>query len=329
MRKFIVLTLVFLLLLSSNIAHAAKIFRLGHTIPSTHISHSYLEKLSDLILERTNGSIKIEVYPGEQLGGARELIESTMRGRQEMAYDGPGVISQFFPKISVLQMPLLYNNLDEVMKVFESEVGQELKQELIKKRNLRILDMWLYGTRHITSNKPIRSMKDFNGLKIRVPEVEEPLATFKALGANPTPISFGEVYFSLQTGVVDAQENPLPTIDAYKFYEVQDYLILTGHEMTSIFVIINEEKWQSLSSEEQKIIEGTVKEVGKVHNEKIMEEEKRLVKIMDEEYDIEVIKVDQSFKNEMRKKLEPVFDKFEKEKWGEGIIKRINTILGR
>ena len=299
--------------------------QLGHTLPPTHIHSQALEKFAANVDEMSNGEIKIELYPAEQLGGARDQIEAISRGGQDMGYDGAGVISQFYPKISVLDMPFMFSDYDELEKVFYGPVGQELTAELLEKNGLRLLAISYYGARQVSSNKIIDSVDDFKGLKIRTPQVKEWVSSFKALDASPTPIAFGEVYFSLQTNVVDAQENPLSTIDAYKFYEVQDFITMTNHQVGANYIIINDKKWKMLDPAQQDILLSAARQSMEAVTKQVKQADDELIETLKNK-GVEFVIPSDEFKAEIKAKVQAVYPQYES-KWGKGTVEKIRDTL--
>ena len=317
--------LVASMLVSGTALAASVTLQLGHTLPPTHPHSLALEAFAKDVAEMSKGDIKIEVYPAEQLGGARDQIEAIIHGTQDMGYDGAGVMSQFFPKISVLDMPFMFSNYDELEKVFYSPVGQDLAAELLKERGLRLLAISYYGARQVSSNKAIRTVDDFKGLKIRTPQVKEWVSSFRALGAAPTPIAFGEVYFSLQTNVVDAEENPLSTIDAYKFYEVQKYVTLTNHQIGANYIIINEKKWESLTPDQQNIIVAAAKKEMAAVTAEVKDQDTSLIKKL-EGKGLEFITPSDEFKAQIKAAVQQIYPQYE-DKWGAGTVDKIREVL--
>jgi tripartite ATP-independent transporter DctP family solute receptor len=330
MKKFAsitTITLALVFMLANQGLTAPVTLKLGHTLPPTHpFSQAALDFASD-VAAKTNNEVQIEVYPASQLGGAKDLIEATIRGTQQIAFDGPGVVSQFLPKISILDMPFMFANYDELLKVFKSDFGQSLIKELEEKRHLKVLGMVYYGSRNVTSNKPIKSVADFKGLKIRTPEVQEWLKAFRALGASPTPIAFSEVYFSLQTGVVDAQENPLPTIDTYKFYEVQKHLVLTNHQVGSMYLMFNDKSWKALSADQQKIVQESVDSIFSTYTDKIKADESKLADVLAEK-GMEVFQPSPKMMKEIKASVKAIFPGFKK-KWGDDAADQIQKVLAQ
>lgn len=170
-------------------------------------------------------------------------------------------------------------------------------------------------------------MDDIKGLKLRVPEVQESLESFRALGAAPTPVSFGEVYFALQTGVVDGQENPLTTIYTYKFYEVQKYLTLSNHQIATLFLMINDKVWQSLTPDQQQIIMEASAKALERYDAKIFEDEERLVNVLKGE-GLEVIELDPEVRNQFKEAVRSIYSKFDR-KWGADTVQKIEAVLAQ
>ena len=322
-----IICIMLLGMLSSQAAAEPLKLKLGHTLPPTHPANQATLDFAKEVAAKTNNEIQIEVYPASQLGGAKDLIEATIRGSQQIAFDGPGVVSQFLPAISILDMPFMFANYDELEKVFKSEFGQSLLQQLEKKRRLKVLGMAYYGSRNVTSNKPIKSVADFKGFKIRTPEVQEWLKAFRALGASPTPIAFSEVYFSLQTGVVDGQENPLPTIYTYKFYEVQKYLVLTNHQVGSMYLMFNKKVWDNLSAEQQKIVQAAADKALGAYTAKIKADEAKLADVLAQK-GMQVFQPSPEMMKQIKDSVTAIFPDFEK-KWGKGAAAEIQKVLAK
>ncbi|MDR3331172.1 MAG: DctP family TRAP transporter solute-binding subunit [Synergistaceae bacterium] len=237
-------------------ASAARIIKVAHTLPESHIGHkAAVEYFNKTIEERSNGAIIIEVYPNGQLGGDRQLIESIQLGTVDMVATAAAIVSGFETQFTVLDFPYLFKDKPTAYRALDGELGQRLNDLLLKNQGIRNLIFMENGLRHITNNRgPIRKPDDLKGLKFRTMENPIHQATFKILGANPTPMNFGELYTALQQGTVDAQETPVTIIASSKFNEVQKFLSLTGHFYAPSVLLINENLWQSLTDEERKII---------------------------------------------------------------------------
>jgi tripartite ATP-independent transporter DctP family solute receptor len=194
----------------------------------------------------------------------------------DIASSSTSFAAQSFPRIGVGYYPYTFRDAAHLLKFADSEVFSELAEGYRKKTGVQIVSMTYYGTRHSTSNKPFRSCDEMKGLKMRVPDAPAYTALPRACGANPTPIAFAEVYLALQNGTVDAQENPLPTIDAKKFYEVQKFIVLTGHITDALLTIVAGGTWNKLSDADKQIFEATLMEGAARATAEIVEIEKKM-----------------------------------------------------
>ena len=241
-------------------ASAQVVIKWGVVLAPEHPFTLGMKKTAEIVAQKTNNRIQIQIFPGAQLGTGKDMIEATVFGSQSMVTEGAAMFSQWAPRLSIMEAPYLFRDVDHMIKAIKSPVGQEMVDELTAKRGLRSLGVVYYGVRHLTANKPVHAPQDVKGLKLRVPEVPLYLEMAKSWGANPTPMAFAELYLALKQGTVDAEENPIPTINAGKFYEVQKYLILTGHIMVPQLHVISDKVWKSLAAADQKILQEAVDE---------------------------------------------------------------------
>ncbi|MDR1626248.1 MAG: TRAP transporter substrate-binding protein [Spirochaetia bacterium] len=181
--------------------------------------------------KESGGRIKVEVFPANQLGDVKDVIEYLMTGSVHMYIGGTAETSLFQSEWGVMDCPYLFRDYDHLIKAANSDIIKEISAKMDKSRGVKILRADLYyGARHLTTRtKPIKSPADMKGLLIRAPDQPVYLEAVRAMGATPTPVAFSDLYMSLKQGVVDGQENPIPTIYTYKYYEAQKYLMLTGH----------------------------------------------------------------------------------------------------
>lgn len=242
------------------LASAQVVIKWGVVLAPEHPFTLGMKKTAEIVAQKTNNRIQIQIFPGAQLGTGKDMIEATVFGSQSMVTEGAAMFSQWAPRLSIMEAPYLFRDVTHMIKAIKSPVGQEMVDELTAKRGLRSLGVVYYGVRHLTANKPVHTPEDVKGLKLRVPEVPLYLEMAKSWGANPTPMAFAELYLALKQGTVDAEENPIPTINAGKFYEVQKYLILTGHIMVPQLHVISDKVWKSLSAADQKILQEAVDE---------------------------------------------------------------------
>ncbi|MBZ0149853.1 MAG: TRAP transporter substrate-binding protein [Pseudorhodoplanes sp.] len=249
-------------------AAAKTVLKLGNVQAPGMPVQTGLKKFAELVAERTKGDIEIQIFPAAQLGSEQEILEGVHIGSIHMFEGSAGSLGRFLAKLDALSCPFLWKSQDSMVKTVRGEIGQELAQELLKTRRMRILDMgWIFGIRHLTTAKtPVKTPADAKGLKIRVQPDAIYLATVKAMGGSPTPIPASEIYTSLQTGVVDGQENPVSNIWQRKLHEVQKFLIRTGHITQNQLIVINEDVFQALKPEHRKIITDAAVEAGNYQN---------------------------------------------------------------
>lgn len=193
----------------------------------------------------------VTLFPGDQLGTPREIFAQMALGSTQMLASGdPGL-----KEIEYLSLPYLMRGIEDYQKVLEADFAAEWQERLINERQVRMLGFMPRSPRQISANVVINDMSDLEGLKLRAPERDYYVESLRALGANPTPMAFAEVYTALQTGVVDGQENPVETIYAQKFFEVQDGVALVDYINKPAYVMVSEQFWQSLSDEDRELLQ--------------------------------------------------------------------------
>lgn len=232
----------------------------AHVVSQDATQQDMYEKFKELVEEKSDGRITMEIYPDGQLGGEREMVESTQAGDIEISSPSVGVLANFSDALEVFDFPFIFKDKETVYSVLDGEVGQELLGGL-EESGIIGLGYSENGWRHVTSNdKEIVKPEDMKGLKLRTMEVPMHIEFWKELGANPTPLAFTEVFTGLSQGVVDAQENPLQLIYTSKFHEPSPYITTTGHIFDPEIVIINKEFFEGLSDEDQEIIQSSLDE---------------------------------------------------------------------
>jgi tripartite ATP-independent transporter DctP family solute receptor len=234
------------------------ILRWGTVVAEGNVTVQMMKRVAEEVNAKTGGRVEMQVFANGVLGTSRDLVEGVQSGMLEMTIEGPGYFASMVPMATVLDAPFIYRDAEHMANVYKSPVLEKIGAEFLK-NNLRILGAANYGTRHLTTGRAeVHSVKDVQGLKIRVPESKGYMEMINSWDARPTPMALTELYMALQTNVVDGQENPLPTINAQKFYEVQKNVILTGHITTANIVFINEGVWRKITPEDQKIIQAAV-----------------------------------------------------------------------
>ncbi|MBU5255540.1 DctP family TRAP transporter solute-binding subunit [Tissierella praeacuta] len=230
------------------------VLKVGHINAPDHPWNIALEGFAKDVSEATNGNLEIQVFPSSQLGGERDMAEGLKLGTLDMGLFGTGALQSLDKRLIVEELPYAWSNRNNAYEALDGELGDELNK-ILKGHSIVGLSYWESGYRHITNSvRPINSLEDLKGLKLRVPEAEMRIDTFKDLGALPTPLAFSEVFTALQQGTVDGQENPLPTISSSKFNEVQKHLMISGHIWGSALLGISDKSWNGLSDDYKKII---------------------------------------------------------------------------
>jgi len=240
-------------MLATSALAADMTLKLGHLANEDNPWHKASVKFGDELKRLTDGRIEVEVYPNESLGKEIDLINGMQLGTVDMTITGES-LQNWAPMAALLAVPYAYKSIEHMDEVASGEIGDKIKQQIIEKVQIRPIAYFARGPRDLTSNRPIKSPDDLNGLKMRVPNVPLFVDVWKALGANPGPMAFSEVFTSLQNGTIEAQENPLALIRSANFNEVQKYVNLTDHVRSWIYLTIAESTWNKLSEADQNAV---------------------------------------------------------------------------
>ena len=263
-----------------TVAGAAKAdeLKFAHVYETSHPLHAAAEMAAEMFADRTGGRHSIAVFPASSLGKESDLNEGLSLGTIDIIYTGAGFAGSIYGPISMTDFPFTLRNLDHWRAYLESDVFDEVSRAYSDAAGgHEIMSTSYYGSRHVTSNKPILTPGDMRDLKIRVPNAPAYVLFPEAVGANPTPMAFAEVYLALQQGVVDAQENPLPTIQAKKFHEVQSNINLTGHITNSTFTVVSGLTLDKLSAADRRILDEILDETADWVTDQIVASEAELV----------------------------------------------------
>ena len=228
------------------------VLKLAHVYNPGHIWDKGANLAAEQVAAKTNGQVKIEIFPASQLGTEEQITEGVVFGSIDVCVSGAGQIGNLFKPINVLEMPYVFKDLDHVLRFAESDIAKEMFADLEEEFNIKVIGTSSFGVRHVLSvGKPVVTPDDLKGFKLRVPQQQVTVAYGKAMGAEPTPIAYAEAYLALQQNVVDGLENPLSAIENMRFYEVGKYINLTGHVINTTFFIMNGPKFASLSKTQQ------------------------------------------------------------------------------
>lgn len=250
----------------------------AHVYETSEPYHKWSVWAGEEFKKRTNGKFEITVFPASSLGKESDINQGLQLGTVDIILTGASFAARSFPRLAVSYYPFTFRDADHVIKYSKSDVFKELAEGYKKATGGNtITALTYYGARHATSNKLFTSCDQMKGLKMRVPDAPAYTALPRACGANPTPIAFAEVYLALQNGTVDAQENPLPTIEAKKFFEVQKNIILTGHIADALLTIVSPSTLKKMTPAEQKILFEVTQEAAERATQDIRKREGELV----------------------------------------------------
>jgi len=253
------------------------VLKLGTNTAPSHPENKAATKFAEIVKEKTNGQIEIQVYDSAKLGDHKERLEGLRMGTVDMTTTSVGYMATYEKVMTIFEMPYLFKDKAQEFKVYDGQVGKDI-DNLLQRYGFRVLAYFDMGARQLTNNvRPVAKPEDLKGLKIRVPDTESSIDGLKAMGAAPTPMAFSELYMALQQKTVDGQENPFSIIDSSKFYEVQKYLSLTNHQLFAQLLLIGDKSWQKLSPENQKIIMDAAKEAEKYEREIMQNDEDNLL----------------------------------------------------
>ncbi len=236
--------------------------RVGIGLTEDSSEYKGLVKFKDLAEKYSNGSVNVQIYPSGQLGNDLTMTQQLQSGALESTIPSTSPLSNIIPDFALFDLPFLFKDGKVADTVLDGPVGQDILKELPAK-NLVGLAYWENGFRDLTNSKhPIKTLADLQGIKLRVMQTPVHIAFWRALGANPTPMSFDQVFNALQQKVIDAQENPVQTIWSSKFYEVQKYVTLSNHVYTPFVFLVSKTWWDKLSPDEQQAIQKAAVEAG-------------------------------------------------------------------
>ncbi|WP_345798637.1 TRAP transporter substrate-binding protein [Castellaniella sp. MT123] len=241
-------------------AAAQTVLKAAHSSATSSTGHQAFEYMAQQLKQKTDGRITMQIFPSSQLGSEREQIESIQLGNLDMSFVSSAVLGAFNPQFFALDIPFMFKDRAGVYRVLDGKIGTQLMASL-DKVGIKGLAYWENGFRQLTNNvRPIRSPKDLEGMKMRTMENEVHIAAWKAEGANPAPLAFGELFTALQQGTFDAQEGPINLFYDMKFYEVQKYITRTNHVYSPWPLLINPDVYNSFSAKDREIFDQVVKD---------------------------------------------------------------------
>lgn len=257
-------------------AQAATELKWAHVYEVGEPYHEQALWAAEEIAKRTNGEITISVFPASQLGNENQINEGLGLGTVDIIYTGTAFAGSIHPPLAITNAPFILRDFDHWKAYRDSDLFRKIASGYEDKTGTKVVAMTYYGQRHLTANKEITKPEDMKGMKLRVPPAPLYKMFATAVGANATPIAFSEVYLALQQGTVDGQENPLPTIKAKKFNEVQSHIMLTGHITETLLMLVGGHVWSQLTDEQKAIFQEVLTEAASNATDQIRSAEQTL-----------------------------------------------------
>ncbi|MFT0858769.1 TRAP transporter substrate-binding protein [Ancylobacter sp. G4_0304] len=266
--------------------------KLGHLANEDNIWHKAAVKFGEEVAALSDGRVKVQIYPNESLGKEIDLINGMQLGTADMTITGES-LQNWAPKAALLALPYGYRSLEHMDQVASGEIGKQIEAEIIEKASVRPLTYFARGPRNLSANKEIKTPAELNGFKLRVPNVPVFVAAWQAMGANPTPMAFSEVFTSLQNGTINGQENPLALFKSGGFYEVQKVINKTEHVRSWIYLVISERTWNKLSDADKAAVTEAAKRTQAYERQLFLADEAALVADL-ESKGVKFVDVDQA-----------------------------------
>ena len=298
--------------------------KFAHVVRPTTPKGIAAEEFKEIIEEKSDGRIKVTVYPDSQMGTDQEINEQILSKTLDINAPFLSTITSFIPEFELFDLPYLFSNSEQVYEALTGQVGDKLNGYL-EEKGLISLGYWSGGFKQLTNSKlPVKSVKDLDGLKIRVSQSPLLVTQFRAINAGGISVPFSDLYSSLQTGTVDGQENPFSNIASRKFYEVQDYLTISDHGFMGYAFIMNKDKFESMPEDLQALVREVADEVTELEWKKTAE--------MDDEYlqeikdsGITIDEFDDNAKKEFREATQEAYDEYTKTQNGQELLELVET----
>lgn len=298
---------------------AQQTIKFAHVYEANTLYNDAALWIAEQIEERSDGAYDVDVFPSSQLGNEETITEGLQIGSIQMAYTGPTFLGQFYKPMAISEAPFIWKDYVHWKKYQDSDVFSEVSQGYFDQTGNKVTSILYFGSRQTSSTDRIDSPEDMKGMKIRVANAPLWKIYPTAVGANPTPISFAEVYLALQQGVVEGQENPITIIESNKFYEVQNFVAKTSHITSSVVSVIGGPLWSKLSEEDRTMFTDVTKEAAALFSDKIHTREEELFDKFKAGDDVEIVEVDRAPFAEL---VIPAV----KAEWGEELVDRVTAL---
>ena len=257
--------------------------RYAHVGIAGEIQTRFADEFARLVRERTNGAVNIQVFPNSQLGGANEMTDAIRSGAISMGHHDFATLGRFYTDISVFNAPYIYRDGQHALAATNPRTSpalQRINDGLVRAGGMRVIGSHYRGARHLSANMPVFSPADLSGVRIRAVPVALWTTMVRGMGAIPTPVEIAELHAALFTGMVAGQENPITNIYAQRFHEVQSHVMMTGHMHAILATFINENVWQSLGADNQRVMLDVLEELALLTYQWTNEEEAPVIQAM-------------------------------------------------
>ena len=304
------------------------VIRVGHDAHPGEPFYAGCEKWKELLEAKSNGTMQIELYPSGQLGSKDDLLDQIATGEAICTLaDGAYFYDRGVKDFGIVFGPYLFDSWDEAYKLYESSWYQEQADKLAEVAKLKIVaSNWRFGVRHTLTTKPVQSLADFHGIKLRVPTNVIQLKGMEVLGTAPTPMALGEVYTALQQGTIDGVENPVALLYYGKFHEVAKYLLLDSHVYNITNLVVGVDFFNSLTKEQQQMLMDTCKEAGLYQNKLSEESDTALIKKMQDE-GVTVIEPTPEFKQELKEASKKFYTLPDFKDWSPNLYETVKAAM--
>ncbi|MDO4632646.1 MAG: TRAP transporter substrate-binding protein DctP [Eubacteriales bacterium] len=306
MKKLAAAGLAMGILASTSIGAGAVDLKWGSVHPDTAVTTQMMMKAIEEINANAD-DVTVNAFPNGTLGGSQDLVEGVQEGLVDIITEGPSQFAQWIPKSGQVEAPYLWQSVDHMLKTMNGEY-RDTQNEMFDAINVRILGTFYYGTRQLTANKEVHTLADLEGMKIRVPQADMYVKMVESWNAAATPMNLNELYMALQTGTVDAQENPLTTFESNKFYEVVKNIILTDHIICPNQIYINGDVWNAMSEHDQEVVQTAIDNAIAWNNEQVLQAEEDLKKSLVDDYGCTLITPDETIREATIPYVQPLVE---------------------
>jgi len=328
MKKLAIVSLAAAAMLAVPVMADDVTIQLGFENSASEPVGQALQKWADLIDEKGDGSLKLELYPDSQLGSKSELIDGMTFGETYMTLaDGAFYADYGVKDFGIVFGPFLFDNWDQCWTLIESDWYKDQCEQLAGQGLKIVASNWKYGERHTLTTKKVEKVEDLKGLKIRVPGNEIQTQGFNALGATATGMDLGDVYQALQTKTIDGAENPLATLYGRKLHEVAKYLILDGHVLNFTTWVMSNDVWESLTPEQQELLVSTGEEAGVYNNELVDEMNEEYLNMMIDE-GVEVVDPSEEVLDGFKEAAQSFYELGSTFGWSDGLYETVRAAMG-